>query len=200
MILSRRDYKELEVGLLFYHCSSVARIKDLEPNTPNYFDKPRLVSMTTLLPMALFYGISHFEYTYGYNREKKLYYMEHFPDALEKLYSGKKAFLYQCEDKDNYEKTMIPNEFVSRSSVHVIGVVVIEDLYEEILKQEKLGNLIIIRYQDLNNENREWIKNAETEVILKKGLLDQKSAFSEYMRMTYPDSWILAETRTKCAK
>ena len=54
--------------------------------------------------MALFYGIRHFEYTYGYTRAGELYYMEQFPGALAELYGGKSASLYLCEEREGMER------------------------------------------------------------------------------------------------
>lgn len=98
---------------LVYHCSPTAGIRVLEPSVTKYFGKPRQVCLTASLPMALFYGIRHFEYTYGYTREGLLYYEEYFPDALEKLYRGRSASLYRCIRRPDMAETAIPNELVT---------------------------------------------------------------------------------------
>jgi len=181
----------------YYHCSPVRGITALKPTTPVYFDKPVRVFLTDNLVMSLFYGIRHFEYTYGYNSKGQIYFMEHFPNALAKLYEGKKASLYVCEGNDNLEKTEIPGEYLSPIPVKVVEEIKINDLYEELLKQEKEKRLIIVRYEELNIANREWIVSAEKEVILEKGLLDQDTPFAEYMRTTYPESWSQAKKNKK---
>ena len=78
----------------YYHCSPTPGLRGLKPGTPQYFGKPYLVYMTTSLPMALFYGIQNFEYTYGYRKTGQLYFAEYFPDTLQTLYAGKSASLY----------------------------------------------------------------------------------------------------------
>lgn len=55
--------------MAFYHCSPTAGLTLLRPGKPPFSEKPSMVYMTTLFPMALMYGIKNYEYTYGYTRE-----------------------------------------------------------------------------------------------------------------------------------
>ena len=55
-----------------YHASPTAGLTVLRPSVTEFFGKPRQVCLTSLKPMALLYGIRHFEYTYGYTGEGKL--------------------------------------------------------------------------------------------------------------------------------
>ena len=68
--------------MAYYHCSPLAGLTSLRPGKPKTFDKPSRVYMTTLLPMALMYSISHYEYTYGYTQDGQIYFAEYFPNAL----------------------------------------------------------------------------------------------------------------------
>lgn len=76
-----------------YHCSPTSGLQVLEPNVTRYFGKPRQVCLAASLPMALFYGVKHFEYTYGYTREGVLYYEEYYPEAWRK-FIGDAAHLF----------------------------------------------------------------------------------------------------------
>ena len=104
--------------MTYYHCSPVQGLRILEPRKPRSFDKPAGVYLSTLLPMALMYGVRNFEYTYGYTREGQIYYEEYFPGALEELYRGKQASLYFCEP-NMVTIGAIPNEVVSTEAVAV---------------------------------------------------------------------------------
>lgn len=177
---------------LVYHCSPTAGIRVLEPNVTKYFGKPRQVCLTVSLPMALFYGIKHFEYTYGYTREGAIYYMEYFSNALEKLYRGKTASLYRCIRRPDMEETDIPNELITALSVPVAEEMVVPDVWEALLEQERMGALRIIRWPEVNTETREWILRAERDTIVEKGLLHADTPFARYMREIYPESWALA--------
>lgn len=177
--------------MTYYHCSPTRGLKTLEPGVPKSFDKPAGVYLTTLLPMALMYGVRNFEYTYGYTREGQIYYEEYFPDALETLYRGRSASLYICTPK-SVTATAIPNEAVSAEPVEVLEEIVIEDVCEALLEQERLGNLVIRRYHELTPGMLEWIRQAEAEEIRKRDLLQLDGPMADYMREHYPESWALA--------
>ena len=93
-----------------YHCSPTAGLTVLRPSVTKYFGKPRQVCLTASLPMALLYGIKHFEYSYGYTRDGRLYYEEYFPDALEELYRGKADKLLGCGAQLSYGPDAAPPE------------------------------------------------------------------------------------------
>lgn len=177
--------------MTYYHCSPVGGLEVLEPRKPDAFEKSAAVYMTTLLPMALMYGVRNYEYTYGYTREGRLHLDEYFPDALEILYRGKSASLYLCAP-ESAEKARIPNEVVSEIPVPVLEEIVIPDVCEALLEQQRLGNLEIRRYEDLPEKMLEWIRRVEADTIREKDLLHQPGPMAYYYREHYPDSWAMA--------
>lgn len=180
--------------MTYYHCSPTPGLTVLEPRKPESFDKPRSVYMTTLLPMALMYGIRNYEYTYGYTKDGQIYLDEYFPNALD-LYRGKSASLYICAPK-SVATTRIPNEAVSEESVPILEEILIPDVYEALLEQERLGTLVIFRYPELSERKLEWIRKTEAEVIREKNILQDNSPMANYYRTHYPESWVLAEEET----
>ena len=167
-----------------YHASPTAGLTVLRPSVTEFFGKPKQVCLTALKPMALLYGVRHFEYTYGYRKDGGLYYQEYFPGALEELYRGRRASLYLCAWREGMETTAIPNEYVTAAEVHV---------YEALLEQERLGTLEIIRWKAVPEKTREWIMRVHTEEILEAGLLGQDVPMARYMREKYPESWAAAQ-------
>lgn len=165
----------------------------MRPSVTEYFGKPRQVCLTALKPMALLYGVKHFEYTYGYTGEKELYYEEYFPGALEELYRGKPASLYRCIWREGMETTRIPNEYVSADEVPVEEEIPIPDVYEALLEEERLGTMRFVRWADVPEKRRRWIVKAEMEVILENKLLGKDTAMARYMREKYPESWAMAQ-------
>ena len=125
-----------------YHASTHGGLQVLEPRRSPFFEKPVQVCMTSLRAMALFYLIRNFEYAYGYDRQGRLYFADPFPDALKKLYSGKQGWVYTCESGD-YEKTAIPNEYISRTPVRVIEAAFVPDAYAAFLEEERAGNILL---------------------------------------------------------
>ena len=178
--------------MTYYHCSTVSGLKVLEPRKPESFDKPARVYMTSLLPMALMYGVRNWEYTYGYTKEKEIYFDEYFSDALKALYRGKPASLYICQP-ESMETTRIPNEAVSDGPVKILEEIPIPDVYEALLEQERQGNLRIIRYPEQSERMLNWVRKTETEVILEKDMLRNPGPMADYYRTHYPDSWADAE-------
>ncbi len=179
----------------YYHCSPTPGIRQLEPRTPAAFTKPKGVYLTTLLPMALMYGIENYEYTYGYTKEGQIYLDEYFSDALNILYRGKSASLYICAPEST-APTRIPNEVISQNAVMVIQEIPIPDVYEALLEQEQLGTLIIRRYEELSEKQLAWIRQAEENTIRQHDLLHQPGAMADYYRIHYPESWAMACKRT----
>lgn len=178
----------------YYHCSPISGLKVLEPRKPVAFSKPKSVYLTTLLPMALMYGIRNYEYSYGYTKEGQIYYEEYFPNALEILYKGKSASLYVC-DPQEVISTAIPNEAVSEMAVPVLEERLIPDVYEALLEQEKTGALVIRRYHELSPTMMDWIRRVEADSIREKNLIYANNAMSDYYKIHYPESWaiVLAE-------
>ena len=176
----------------YYHCSPTPGLTVLTPRVPEHFDKPGRVYMCTRLPMALFYGVRNYEYSYGYTREGEIYYEEYFPGALETLYRGKSASLYLCAPRE-VSATAIPNEAVSQEPVPILSEQRIPDVYEALLEQERLGALRICRCHELRPATRAWIVRAEAEEIRERRLLHRPGPMADYFRLHYPESWAAVE-------
>ena len=174
--------------MAYYHCSPCSGLTVLKPKKPMRFDKPTRVYLTTLLPMALMYAVKNYEYTYGYNKDGKIYFYESFPNALEILYRGKSASLYLCAPEST-SPTNIPNEAVSETPVPVIKETHIADACEALLEQERLGNLIIHRYNELSNEFQNHIRAEAADEIRKYDLINTPGEMADYYRTHYPESW-----------
>ena len=180
----------------YYHCSPTANLTVLSPKRPEAFVKRPAVYMSTLLPMALMYGIRNYEYTYGYTASGQLYYAEYFPNALEELYRGHPASLYLCAP-EVVETTDIPNEAICQSNVPIIRETLIPDIYEALLEQQKAGALLIYRYHQLSPAMLQWIDEVQTQEILQGNLLHSPGEKADYYRTYYPESWKLAENASQ---
>ena len=181
---------------MYYHCSPSQGLTLLQPGKPKHFDKDARVYMTTSLPMALMYGVRNFEYTYGYTKSGQIYFEEYYPDALQKLYAGKKASLYECAPEVT-ETTPIPNEVVSSLPVRILRGIHIPDMMQALLEQQRQGALIIRRYEQLSPAMKEWIFRAELQEVNKRNLLHTPGPMADYMKHCYPDVWAAAEAKEK---
>ena len=181
--------------MTYYHASPTGGLQLLEPRKTLYFDKPTQVCLTSLRAMALFYIIRNYEYAYGYTRQGKLYFDDPFPDALKKLYAGKSGWLYTCAEGD-YEKTEIPNEFVSAQPVRILGAEYIPDAYEAFLREQEAGNILLLGYEHFASDpekfakKRAWLEKAISEEIRKKAIWKAPdSDCARYYRENYPEIW-----------
>ena len=185
--------------MILCHCSPTPGLRTLEPRVTPYFGKPSQLCLTELLPMALFYGIRHFEYPYGYTRAGELYYMEQFPGMLAELYGGKSASLYLCDEREDMAFTAIPHERVTANPVPVREEIPVPDLLAALREQERLGAVRLIPWEQVDEANRRWIVDAERREILDRGLLDRpEEPMARYLRAKYPESWVLAREERGC--
>jgi hypothetical protein len=138
------------------------------------------------------YGVVHYEYTYGDHwingKPAGIYYTEHFPNALEELHGGKRAYLYTCAE-GNYETTQKQNEYISECPVKTLTETGVGDLYQALITLEAEGTLEIIRYGDATDKMLAKIRKAETDSILEHHLHEEESGFAAYMKEKYPESW-----------
>ena len=179
--------------MTLYHCSPTPGLRTLEPRVTPYFGKPCQLCLTELRPMALFYGIRHFEYPYGYTRAGELYYMEQFPGMLAELYGGKSASLYLCDEREDMAFTVIPHERVTANPVPVREEIPIPDLLAALREQERLGTVRLIPWEQVDEADRRWIIDAERREILERDLLNRpEEPMARYLRAKYPESWALA--------
>lgn len=182
--------------MVYYHCSPTAGLTLLQPRKPAAFDKPSKVYLTTLPSMALMYSIRNYEYTYGYDKDGQICFVEYFPNALEILYRGRQASLYLCAP-EHVEPTQIPNEAVCKIAVPVVKEIHIPDACEALLDLERTGDLLIHRFEKLSPTMLDWIKAVQTDEILQGGLLHTKDAKANYYRNYYPESWNAAMEKSR---
>ena len=186
---------EREAGMTYYHASPTGGLQILEPRKSPFLDKPTQVCMTSLRAMALFYLIRNYEYAYGYDRQGRLYFDDPFPEALKRLYSGKSGWLYVCRDGE-YEKTAIPNEYISYEPVYVVGAEWIPDAWQAFLEEQKRGNIRIYDYAYLKSEPEKfaakcaWLEREISKEIIENHLWDTSDADrARYYQEHYPEIW-----------
>ena len=91
--------------------------------------------------------------TMGPDKSGRQHYFERFPDQLRIMYSGKEGFLYMPISQEGLVRTG-KRSFESLTDVPVILGERVDDVYEEILKEERAGNVVIHRYADIDPEEQ----------------------------------------------
>ncbi|MBQ9123652.1 MAG: hypothetical protein IJY10_09220 [Lachnospiraceae bacterium] len=87
--------------------------------------------------------------TMGIREDGKQHYFERFPNQLKILYEGKCGYLYLRSSIDGMTKTK-GHTWESKSDVWIDRCEVIQDVYLEILREEKNGNIVIHRYSEID--------------------------------------------------
>ena len=82
-------------------------------------------------------------------RDEKQHYYERFPNQLEVLYKKKEGYVYKVNSSHGLIQTQM-HTWESDVDVPIDASEYIEDVYEEIIKEEMLGNVIIHRYEDID--------------------------------------------------
>lgn len=174
MIYKIKMWNECEK--MFYHASQVPDLQVLEPHPSNhgvpmiYFSSKRentLVYLSNAIERYCkqegysYNGIWKKWGPYGFTNEGILELSEYYPNALEETYRGVSGYIYHTDTAfEVKERPDIPYVFVSEVPIKVSGAEFISDAYEELLKAEAAGKIVIIRYQDNSDKKLEWIRES----------------------------------------
>ena len=160
---------------MYYHASQTNDIKVLKPRVSNhnkpliYFSKKRenvLVYLSNAVEK--FCKENDFNYngiwskwaSYGFTKDGILEIQEYYPNATYETYNGVSGYIYSVDSVPNVEKQEdIPNAYHTSENVRVSRCEYIEDAYEEIQKEIKKGNIVLIKYEDFIKTKRDWLYN-----------------------------------------
>ena len=159
---------------MYFHASQTAGIRTLEPRISNhnipliYFSKKRENVLIYLSNAVEKYCKEHgFAYDgnwskwgpYGFCADGRLRIEEYYSNALESTYKGVSGYIYSADHiKDSGFALQIPDAVTSEVPVDVSGVECVSDAYEEILKAEREGLIVIARYEEMTAQKRDWIQ------------------------------------------
>ncbi len=146
----------------FYHGSNVPNLTCLKPFPSNH--KKPYVYLTKSKVLAAIYAHNHLTrpngfYTYRWGKDGILRYDEYFENQLEMMYSKQTGYIYECEGEYMHIETM-PWVYLSDQEVSVHNCTEIPDLYEQLLQFEKDGLLIVRRWNETSDKQKEIWKNA----------------------------------------
>lgn len=158
---------------MYYHASQIKNIKILEPRVSNhnipliYFSNKRenvLVYLSNAVEK--FCKDNNFKYdeiwskwaSYGFTKDGILEIQEYYPNATYETYKGVCGYIYSTLNVLNIEKQEdIPNAFHTSEKVKISYCEYVEDAYEEIQKEIKKGNIVLIKYEDFIKNKKEWL-------------------------------------------
>ncbi len=175
--------------MTLYHGSNIAALETLVPFQSNH-EKP-YVYLTDNEALAVLYAHNPLTrpngfFTYRFDSTGKLHYDEYFEDALHAIYSGHGGYVYSCEAALSPMPNM-PWVYVSGQPVAVAACRFIPDLYEEALRMERAGALIVHRYATLPERFLASIREMMLAEIEKHGLRGQpESEYALFIKRHFP--------------
>ena len=118
----------------------------------------------------------------GIREDGKQHYFERFPDQLQVLYGGRRGYLYIIDSDAGLTNTK-GRTWESTDDKITDRCETIENVYEEILKEEKEGNVVIHRYDEIDSAEQKNHAN-----YIKKHINDNGQMKPFYLRY-FSDLW-----------
>ena len=185
---------------MYYHASNSGNIKQLEPRVSNhgtpliYFSKKRenvLVYLSNAVEKYCketgfsYDGMWYKWGSYGFDKNGILRIEEYYPDALEKTYRGVSGYIYCAENivETDFE-IQIPYAAVSSTPVDISAVEFVPNAYEAILQAEKEGLITILRYEDMPEKMKEWLRKTILEEY--ENAVDHPE-YRHFLKGNFPD-------------
>lgn len=117
-------------------------------------------------------------------RDGQQHYFERFPNQLEIIYKNKEGYLYRLHSNHDLVHTTM-HTWESDVDVAPDDCEYVKDVYEEILKEELEGNVVIHRYKDIDPVEQQM--HAE---YIKEHIDDEEYAgYKEFLRKHFQMLW-----------
>ena len=185
---------------MYYHASPVEGITELQPRVSNhktpyiYFSKKRENVLVYLSNAVEKYcketgfphdGIWQKWASYGFDKDGIQRIEEYYPNALEKTYQGVSGYIYAVENINESDfELQIPDAVACSSPVRVLEAEYVPDAYLAILEAEQKGLVRILRYEDMTEKHRVWLK----ETIKKEyETSENQPDYRHFLRGNFPD-------------
>lgn len=185
---------------MYYHASPVMGITELEPRISNhktpliYYSRKRENVLVYLSNAIEKYcretgfphdGIWQKWAAYGFDKDGLQRIEEYYPDALEKTYKGVSGYIYTVARIEESDFDLrIPDAVASSCPAAVSDAEFVPDAYQAILEAEQKGLVRVLRYEDMTEKHRAWLK----ETIKRE--YDEAEGHPEYrhfLRGNFPD-------------
>ena len=181
-----------------YHGSIVDNIEVLEARSKLHNTDNCVVYLTSSIPYALVYI---WDGNRNHNSVKhvtcgicngEVFYEEKFLNQLETFYKGVSGYVYCVDKEDTYEVKEREYMYYSLNDKPVVKKIFVEDVYEELLKYEALGEFKVYRYHEQSNEKKEQFKKMNAYYFIKTNFFNQDVEQMNFYKKYYGDSWNLA--------
>lgn len=142
---------------MLYHVSPNAGLETLHPHESSH--KKAYVYAVENFVVGLLFGVKQddFDFCISTDENSLTTVYECYPNAFRNIYQGKNCSVYVVDD-EGFERglTSWDEELVCDKEVKVQNEIKIVDLYERLIEEESLGNIVIHRYE-FNDDYRKKI-------------------------------------------
>lgn len=180
----------------FYHGSIIPGITQLDAHSKLHNSEEKVVYLTDNIPYALYYiwdaerNEYDGKYVTGWMKNGIAYYEEQFPDQLRTFYQGVSGYLYRIEDREDIKPVENrENMFYSTEDVIIAETIKIADVYEEFLKYESEGKLVVLRYNEQSVERQNELVDFIAQGLSRSGFFEGNEQKQEFMKKHFPKSW-----------
>lgn len=175
----------------FFHGSPVSGLTVLRPFSADGQKKP-VVYLTSSEVVASFY-ISKRDclwYTYGFTKDGIPEYTETYSGQLKEFYGGLGGTIYICEsDASVSGLKSIPTAVTLEKPITVSGRILVEDCLKKLCEYESEGRLILHRFDDLTEEQRECNNRMVLKSIREEKLIEAGTPLSLFVKKKFPEIW-----------
>ncbi|MCM1039987.1 MAG: hypothetical protein NC434_11755 [Ruminococcus sp.] len=134
---------------MLYHVSPQSDLKILQPHVSTH--GTAYVYAIEDMVTGMLFGVKQDDFDFLISNDENTgipIICECYPDAFRTVYQGQSCSVYQvAEEGFQRGKTSWDAELVCEKEVSVIKETVIDDLYERLLEEERMGHLMICRYE-----------------------------------------------------
>lgn len=167
-----------------YHGSPTGGIAELRP-APSNHGKP-YVYLTDCPTLAQLYAHNPIErpggfFPYWFDKAGTLHYDEYFPDQTRRMYAGHSGWVYTADVADIPRLDKMPWVYLAEDHVPVNGAQFVPDLYAALLDAEAAGRLVLHRYEDIPEAQRERHLQVVRRSLEGHGEDDYRRFVREYM-------------------
>ena len=159
---------------MYYHATNVSGLTSLKPHISNhgkslvYFSSKReniLVYLSNAVEKHIKqkYNRPLKQYnkwaSYGFEPDGRLRIEEYYPNATIETFKGTSGYIYSVNQLNNADQlTTIKDVYVTQDEVVVDDCEYVADAYDEILKAEQQGKIVIERFETITDKKRQWIE------------------------------------------
>ncbi|MFI3327061.1 MAG: hypothetical protein R3Y35_12960 [Clostridia bacterium] len=179
--------------MVYYHGSEIGGLEILKPFVSEH--EKFYVYFSANPVLALIYSVRLVSkpfsfYPYGFNNGV-VEYIEYYPNAFHKVFSGKTGYLYECSNIENMENpTNINSVLTVQKEVAVDNVKQIINLEKQFLDYEKQGLFKIKKYEQITEKELNFINNYFLDLIDEHDLKSKPNLdMSRFIAENFPNVW-----------